>query len=222
MQLAKTKKAEPGDHHDPKISSPNQPSMVPFFFPLDIFKTQPTLRSHDAGPPQFPLFLHPLPWLLPLFAQGTPPHPYYPTKGTENGQNCSKCSCAESLPHENTNSHFSTNQNTLKRAVSNSKKRTSVDGICRPSPTFPPETSGDDEHTVCNPDGTIFVPGLFRRVRAQEKPRPTNDANQESTAEFVMHKEINGICVAATKARRKRKVLMRMRNPPSRHQVNTH
>ncbi|KAL6574963.1 hypothetical protein OROMI_012248 [Orobanche minor] len=222
-QLSKSKKAEIRDHmqEDPEVSCArksgsaifsscyNPPSLVPCFWP-PIFPLTDTLefqcgpRSHNTNSSLSPMLLYPVPWLLPFFGHGSTPYCHLGAKGHQ----CSKCSCSETLLHEY-NRHLANNRNTLG----------SVRG---PELGFPLE-SGDND-TAQHPDGAVYVPGLFARVKPQETCGPARDdvgfglsgRNQQS-----MIKRINKTedVFAATEARRRRKEMMKFKNVPSRHHV---
>ncbi|KAK6147166.1 hypothetical protein DH2020_018078 [Rehmannia glutinosa] len=163
-------------------------------------------------------------------------HSYYGTKEGENAHQCNTCSCSETPVHED-NSQLSTNRN-MGAEASNSKKSMDVGGVRGPGLTFPSDSG--DENTARHPNGTIFVPGLFSRVR--ESPGPsrncdvddTCDVNVVSPHERMRHglsqknqeaivsrhyKKSEDIFVAS-EARRRRKELMKLKNIDS-HHVNT-
>ncbi|KAL6559222.1 hypothetical protein OROHE_006591 [Orobanche hederae] len=228
-QLSKSKRAEIRDHmqEDQEASCAgksgsttssscyNLPSLVPCFWPpifplTDTLKFQCGPRSHNTNSSLSPMLLYPVPWLLPFFGHGSTPYCHLGAKGHQ----CSKCSCSETLLHEY-NRHLANNRNTLGREAS----KTGC-GVRGPESGFPLE-SGDND-TAQHPDGAIYVPGLFARVKPQETCGPVrNDVgvglsgrNQQS-----MIKRINKTEDVFAEARRRRKELMKFKNVPSRHHV---
>ncbi|KAL6521126.1 hypothetical protein OROGR_017695 [Orobanche gracilis] len=219
-QLSKSKKAEIRDHmqEHPEASrawksgsatsSSCSTSLVPCFWPpifplTDIFKFQCGPRSHNTNPSLSPLLLYPVPWLLPFFAHGSTPYCHLGAKGHQ----CSKSSCSQTLLHEYNRHLAANNRNTSGREASKTAGR-----VHGPESGFLLECGDND--TAQHPDGAIYVPGLFARVKPQETCGPgLSGRNQQSMIERINKTE--GVFVA-TEARRR---VMKFKNVPSRHHV---
>ncbi|KAK6147179.1 hypothetical protein DH2020_018091 [Rehmannia glutinosa] len=192
-KLAKIKEAEERDaQEEPNTSQAEKststpiypPSIFPCFWPSilpssDVFKFQCASHSNNniSSSQGTPLFLYPVPWLFPFFGHSNTLHSYYGTKEGENAHQCNTCSCSETPVHED-NSQLSTNRN-MGAEASNSKKSMDVGGVRGPGLTFPSDSG--DENTARHPNGTIFVPGLFSRVR--ESPGPSRNCDVDDTCD---------------------------------------
>lgn len=149
-----------------------------------------------GAPP--PLFLYPVPWLLPFLSPGT----------NDRTNTCSRCSCPDSRPHEDTNQLSS-----------------------------PQNIHAGGQQDAAYPPGHIIVPGLFSPVKPMENISPmrplenigppwggpvddTCEVNVLSTPEDRRHGLLQRNqepmkpedAFATTMARRRRKELMKLKN----------
>lgn len=248
------------------IFSHNKPSIVPCFWPpiipsSDVFQFLCAAHSHNMSSqfptpqgdipcshqgqensmgnarPGTPLFVLPVPWLLPFLTQHSTLHSNTGTNDRTNARQCSKCSCSETRPHED-NNQLSSNQNT-KAEATNSMKTMSMDSVHRAGLTLPPESGG--QYTARHFTSDVIVPGLFSPVRPLETRGPprsfqvddTAGVNVVSTTKSMRHglsqRNQEPIIVprkkpedvfAASVARRRRKELMKLKNADC-HNVQT-
>lgn len=213
----------------------NQPSMVPCFWPSiipssDVFPFQCASHPHNTSSSQFlmkpgdiqeysignpPLFVVPVPWLLPLLTHSS--------SGGTHGHHCGKCSCSsEANPSDDNSRHI---QNTRAEAY-NHMETMGADSDGRGG------TSGV-QSSVRQPPSTIVVPGLFSPVRPREtveRPRSwqvddSADLRLVSALESMRHGLLRTnqepiVCspkkaedmFVATEARKRRKELMKLKN----------
>lgn len=139
-------------------------------------------QEHSMGPTA-PLFVYPVPWLLPLLPHGT----------NDRSNTCSRCSCPDSRPHEDTN-RLPSPQNIDQQDAHYPPGHIIVPGLF--SPVRPLETSGPP--WGCQVDDTCDV-----NVVSTPEDR-TSRRNQEP----MKPEEV----FATTMARKRRKELMKLKN----------
>lgn len=179
-------------------------------------------QEHSMGNarPGAPLFVVPIPWLLPLLAHSSTNTTHY----------CGKCSCSEARLSEDS-SPLPSNQN-MRAEGYNHMQTMCADSDGRDGTTLPPDSSV--QCSIRQPPGAIVVPGLFTPVRPREALEPpwscqvddtTTDLRLVSALESMRHgllrtNQETSICSStkaedvyvATEARRRRKELMKLKN----------
>ncbi|KAH6825375.1 hypothetical protein C2S53_018727 [Perilla frutescens var. hirtella] len=234
-QLAEAKKVaageteeEPNSPEAEKFSSANasapiflhnQPSMVPCFWPPIIPSSEHSMGNAGPGAP---LFVVPIPWLLPLL-----------THSGTNSHYCGKCLCSEARPSEDSN-HLPSNQNMRAEAegYNHMQNVCADDHIDRRGGMTLPLDRGV-QCSVRQPPGAIVVPGLFTPVRPRESLEPPRSCQEDDTTDIRLVSAIENmrhgllrtnqetiICspkkaedvYVATEARRRRKELMKLKN----------
>ncbi|KAL1545724.1 hypothetical protein AAHA92_22415 [Salvia divinorum] len=190
------------------------PSLVPYFWPpitpsSDAFPFQCTSHPHPLQFPMntppclhqgqelstvTPLFIVPVPWVLPLLAHSS-------TDGT-NTHYCGKCLCSDAKMSEDNNKKSCSNQNTTSAEAYNPIMQTvSVDG----------------DRRAHEPPAAIVVPGLFSPVRRVENLDPHRACqvgdvvSANETVEGGLFRGKAKDVIVATEARRRRKELMRLK-----------
>lgn len=242
------------------ISSPvflyNQPSLVPFVCPFvpssnvihlqhayhsDIMSSsqfsmqQRDISSSGITGPGNPLFVLPVPWLLPLPSYSTMVHSYSDTNKRQNEtpstHQCSMSSSSDTLFLED-NHELSSNLNMWMEA-SNSKRSMSVGSAIGAGFTYPVDSG--DQDTGDHPKVTLVVPEKLSSVRPVESIRPIRNSEEDNiyninaisatkhmsktlpkNPEPSRHKKSENV-FAATKARRRRKELIKLKNIQCHH-----
>ncbi|KAI3447481.1 hypothetical protein Pfo_004146 [Paulownia fortunei] len=244
----------------------NQPSLVPSFWPSivpssHVFQLQYASPSDVMSSSQFlmrqrdipslhlgqettlgitgpgnPLFVLPVPCLLPFLSHSATLHSY---SGTNKRQKeiSSAHQCGMSLSSDTLfvkdNHQLSSNPN-MRMEASNSTRSMSVGSVDGAGFTFPADSG--DHYKGHNPKVTLLVPETLRSVRSVESIRPTRnsqeddiyDLNVVSAPEYISQGLLKKnqepiICghKKSTKARRRRKELMKLKNNHW-HHVRTH
>lgn len=214
----------------------NQPSIVPCFWPSilppsDVFPFQCASHPHNTSSSQFlmppgdipslhqgqdysmgnqPLFVVPVPWLLPLLTHSS--------SGGTHAHHCGKCSCSSKANPSDDNMPSSQAYNHMETTGADSDGRGGTSG---------------DQCSVRHTPSTMVVPGLFSPVRRRETVEHPRSWQVDDSADLRLVSALesmrNGllrtnqepiICspkkaedvFVATEARKRRKQLMKLKN----------
>ncbi|XP_047976692.1 uncharacterized protein LOC125218929 isoform X2 [Salvia hispanica] len=156
----------------------------PLQFPMD---TPPCLHQGQELSTVTPLFIVPVPWVLPLLGTNT--------------HCCGKCSCSDARMSEDNNNKSCSNQNAMSAEAYNNPIMQAM--------------SADGDRRAHEPPAGIVVPGLFspvRRVENLDPPRAFQVGDHVvSPHETGLFRGKSEDIIVATEARRRRKELMRLK-----------